>query len=159
MAAKDGSMATRVRALADPAAASLGVEVLDVQVTGPKGRRLVRVTADLADLEAADGMDIDTITSLTRALNAALDEHDPIVGGYTLEVTSPGADQPLRRARDFARNRGRDVEIEVGDDDETVTHRGEVVAVTDSEITLQLDQDTRSFPLDGITHARVVLPW
>ncbi|MCC5950433.1 MAG: ribosome maturation factor RimP [Nitriliruptoraceae bacterium] len=159
MSTKETAMATRIRELATPLAAALGVEVLEVRVNGPKGRRLVRLIADLADLEADAGLDIDTITTLSRELNAALDEHDPVPGGYTLEVTSPGADQPLTRPRDFARNLGREVTVDVGDEGDVTTHRGVVAGVTDTELTLQVDDDERTIALEAISAARVVLPW
>jgi ribosome maturation factor RimP len=164
MTTKETAIADHVRGLADPLAAALDVEVLDVRVSGPSGRRLLRVTIDLVDLDADDGVDIDTIATLTRQLNEALDEVDPVPGRYTLEVTSPGADQPLVRARDFARNRGREVKVAVTDAsadaaDEPVEHTGVVVAVTDTDLTLDIDDTELVVPLADIEQARVVLPW
>ena len=164
MTTKETAIADHVRGLAEPLAAALGVEVLDVRVSGPSGRRLVRVTIDLIDLDADEGVDIDVIATLTRQLNDALDEVDPVPGRYTLEVTSPGADQPLVRARDFARNRGREVKVAVtdasaDDADGPVEHTGVVVTVTDTELTLAIDADQLVVPLGDIEQARVVLPW
>jgi ribosome maturation factor RimP len=164
MTTKEAAIADHVRGLAEPLAAELGVEVLDVRVSGPSGRRLLRLTIDLDDLDADDGVDIDTIATLTRQLNAALDEVDPVPGRYTLEVTSPGADQPLVRARDFARNRGREVKVAVSDASadavaDPVEHTGVVVAVTDTDLTLDIDDTELVVPLVDIEQARVVLPW
>jgi ribosome maturation factor RimP len=164
MTTKETAIADHVRGLAEPLAGTLGVEVLEVRVSGPSGRRLLRVTIDLIDLDADEGVDIDTIATLTRQLNDALDEVDPVPGRYTLEVTSPGADQPLVRARDFARNRGREVKVAVTDasaDDaaEPVEHTGVVVAVTDTDLTLDIDDTELVVPLGTIEQARVVLPW
>ncbi len=164
MTTKETAIADHVRGLADPLATALAVEVLDVRVSGPSGRRLVRVTIDLLDLDADEGVDIDTVATLTRQLNEALDEVDPVPGRYTLEVTSPGADQPLVRARDFARNRGREVKVAVSDAsadvaDDPVEHTGVVVAVTDTDLTLDIDDTELVVPLADIEQARVVLPW
>jgi ribosome maturation factor RimP len=156
----EGRLPARVRALAEPIARDLGVEVLDVAVTGPKGRRLVRVTADAVDLEAGAGLDIDTIATISRRLGDALDEHDLVPGAYTLEVTSPGADRPLTRARDFARNVGRDVRItRHADAEDAPPLTGEVVAVSDEAVTVVTATGEVDVPLADIDHAMVVLPW
>jgi ribosome maturation factor RimP len=160
MTTDDAALPAQVRALVEPLAAELQVEVLDVQVKGPRGRRLVRVTADAADLDAAAGLDIDTIATLSRQLGDVLDAGDLITGTYTLEVTSPGADQPLTRARDFARNRGREVRLtRHHDDEEAAPMTGTVVAVTDDTVTLATADGELDVPLDDVDHATVVLPW
>lgn len=156
----DTTVAARVRDLAAPVAERLEVELLDVEVKGPKGRRVVRLTADSADLDAQAGLDIDVIARLSREVGKELDERDPVPGGYTLEVTSPGADRPLRRARDFARNVGREVRIvrtDGGDDEDQVT--GTLVAVTETDITLESDRAEVVVPLSDVDHGQVVLPW
>ena len=162
----DGStndpLAAGVLDLAEPLAEPLGVEVIAVDVRGQKGRRLVRVTADTRDLEAAAGLDIDTIATLSRRLGRALDEHDPIAGGYTLEVTSPGADRPLRRPRDFARNVGREVRVVAAEEADTTDaseRTGIVTAVTETDLTLEIDGTDHVVPLADVDHGVVVLPW
>jgi ribosome maturation factor RimP len=156
----EAALPGQVRALVDPLADALDVEVLDVQVKGQRGRRLVRVVADAADLAAAAGLDIDTIATLSRQLGDALDADDLIAGAYTLEVTSPGADQPLTRARDFARNRGREVRIARQQDDEGAPPlTGTVATVTDDAVTLTTPDGEVSVPLGDVAHATVVLPW
>jgi ribosome maturation factor RimP len=149
------TLVARVRDLAGPLAADLDVELIEIEVKGQKGRRLVRVTADSADLEAQPGLDIDVIARLSRDLSKLLDEHDPIPGGYTLEVTSPGADRPLTRPRDFARNIGRDVRV-VREEDELT---GTLLAVTETELTLESDRTEVVVPLADVDHGKVVLPW
>lgn len=155
----EGVLPARVRDLAAPIADELGVEVLDVTVTGGKGRRLVRLTADTVDLEAA-GLDIDTIATMSRRLGDLLDEHDLLPGAYTLEVTSPGADRPLTRPRDFARNVGREVRVtRHGDDEDVPPLTGEVVASTADAVTLATASGEVVVPFEDLDHARVVLPW
>lgn len=156
----DDALETSIRELAEPLAASLGVEVLAVEIRGQQGRRLVRVTADALDLEAEAGLDIDTVATFSRKLGKALDEHDPISGGYTLEVSSPGADRPLRRPRDFARNVGREVRLVPNDAAPSASERtGTVVDVTDTELTLEIDGVDHVVPLADVDHGTVVLPW
>ena len=158
--AEHDDLIAAVTELAAPIADRHEVELLDVVVKGPRGRRLVRITLDLIDPEAEGDLDVDTIASVTRELSKALDESDPIDGRYTFEVTSPGTDRPLRSPRDFRRNLGRDVRIERdlgADEREELT--GRLAAASEDQITLEIDGQDHDVPLGTITSARVVLPW
>ena len=152
----DDDLPRAVEELVAPIADQLGLEVLDLAVKGQRGSRMVRLTVDVADLDAEAGVDIDEVALLSRRVEEALDAHDPIAGGYTLEVTSPGADRPLTRPRDFARNRGRPVRVELTAGDEV---SGELAAVTDTTLTLTTDDGDRDIALDDVARGRVVLPW
>jgi ribosome maturation factor RimP len=157
MATPDDTAAARVRELALPVADELGVEVLDVVLAGARGRRVVRIVADTADVTAGSGLDVGTIATLSRRLGGALDEHDVLPGAYTLEVTSPGVDRPLRTPRDFARNVGRDVRLVCTDDRDELA--GTVVAADDEHLTLRIDGDEVEVPFADVDHGAVVLPW
>jgi ribosome maturation factor RimP len=151
----DAELPARLHDLAAPLAARLGLELDDVEVRGQRGSRKVRLIA-----YADDGLDIESVAKLSREVGEVLDEQDLIAGSYTLEVSSPGADRPLRRARDFARNMGREVRVVRRDDvegpDETT---GTVSAVDDDEITLDADGAEVTIPFEEIDHGKVVLPW
>ena len=154
----DDDLPRAVEELVAPLADELGLEVLDLVVKGQRGSRMVRLTVDVADLDAEVGVDIDEVALLSRQLEDALDADDVIAGGYTLEVTSPGADRPLTRARDFARNRGRTVRLELaGDGPGELT--GELTAVNETTLTLTTDDGDRDVALDDVTRGHVVLPW
>jgi len=143
----------RIAALAAPLAEVEQVELLDVEVKGQRGGRIVRLTAD-----ADGGLDIDRIAAVSRSVGDALD--DLIDGAYTLEVTSPGADRPLKTARDFARNVGRDIRVQrtAGSDGpgEVV---GKLVDASDESITLNVKGRSTTVGLAEIDHGKVVLPW
>ncbi len=151
----------RLVALAEPVAAEQGIDLVDVEVKGPRNRRVVRLVAD-----AEGGLDIDRIALLSRAVGDAID--DVVPGTYTLEVTSPGTDRPLRRLRDFERNVGRDVRIQrtqaaAADAPGEVT--GRVVAVDrgsdpdEGAITLEVKGDPVVVPIGDVDHGKVQLPW
>lgn len=145
----------RLVALAEPVAAEQGIDLVDVEVKGPRNRRVVRLVAD-----AEGGLDIDRIAELSRAVGDAID--DVVPGAYTLEVTSPGTDRPLRRARDFARNVGRDVRVQrtqaaAADAPGEVT--GTVVAATDDVVRLDVKGEEVAIPIADIDHGKVQLPW
>lgn len=160
MSQDESQLAERVRALATDVASGLEVEILDVVVKGSPGRRLVRLVADVADLTSPDGVDIDTIATLSRRLGDALDEQDTIAGSYTLEVTSPGADRPLRTPRDFVRNLGREVRVvrdEAVEGDREA--RGTLVAADEDAVTLEAAGEQVRIELTEVDHGAVVLPW
>ena len=164
----DDGLPERIRALAGPLADELGVELLEVEVEGTTGRRLVRVIADVrvalpAELdpdEPVAGVDVDVIAALSRDLGDLLDEQDVIAGAHTLEVSSPGAARPLRRAQDFARNLGRPVRLvwreDAGHPD---LDTGTLVAVRDEAIAVRAGDERVEVDLAAIDHATVVLPW
>lgn len=160
MTRDDGHLPQRVHDLAVPVAEQLDVAIVDVQVKGQRGRRLVRVVADVDSPQPGAELDVDTIATLSRRLADRLDEHDLVPGAYTLEVTSPGADRALTNPRDFVRNIGRQVRVWRADGvDGPRELTGTVVAVTDDEVTLEVDGDPVGVALDDVDHGKVVLPW
>lgn len=145
----------QIQELAEPLAEELEVELVDVEVKGQGNRRLVRLVAD-----AEGGLDVDVIAALSRKVGGALDERDLVPSSYTLEVTSPGVDRPLRRPRDFVRNVGREVRVvrvedAVGDHEVT----GTVVVADEGSVTLDVDGAEVVIALREIDHGKVVLPW
>lgn len=62
-------------------------------------------------LDKDEGITIDECASVSRRLAAALESEEIIEGSYNLEVSSPGLDQPLRLARQYKKNLGRDLKI------------------------------------------------
>ena len=97
------SEADELLALVEPLVTAAGLELFDVEVLP----RLVRVTVD----RDGGGVDLDTISDLTSALSSLLDGHDPLPGSYSLEVSSPGLERPLRRPAHYRRFEGSKVTV------------------------------------------------
>lgn len=145
----------RLVELAEPVATEQGIDLVDVEVKGPRNRRVVRLVAD-----AVGGLDIDRIAELSRAVGDAID--DVVPGAYTLEVTSPGTDRPLRRLRDFERNVGRDVRIQrtqAAAQDAPGEVTGRIVSATDGVVVLDVKGDEVVVPIEDVDHGKVQLPW
>lgn len=128
------------------------VELLAVEVKGPQNRRVVRLVAD-----AADGLDIDTIAAISRTVGPVTD--DLVDGGYTLEVSSPGVDRPLRTRSQFERNVGREIEVRHARGDTDTQTTGTLAAVDGDDVVLEVGKDTRRIPLGEVFEGRIVLPW
>ena len=146
----------RVRNLVAPLADDLGLSIYDLEYAGG----VLRITVD-----REGGVDIGTIGRLTKAVNRALDEADPVPGEYTLEVSSPGLERPLRTDAHFARSVGETVAIKTRagvEGDRRVT--GTLVAAADGQITVRpegaADPDaTRTLAIADIERARTVFAW
>ena len=82
---------SQVRTLVAPVLETEGLELFDVEVAGAAHAPIVRVFVD-----KREGIGLDEIAEATRYVSAALDEAGVPSGRYTLEVSSPGIDRPLR---------------------------------------------------------------
>ena len=98
-----------VHDVAAAVARAAGLELVDISIRGNSGRRLLRVDVDRC---GPRGVDLEDCQRVSRALGDALDESDLISTHYTLEVSSPGIDRPIRTADDIRRNTGRRIRVD-----------------------------------------------
>ena len=73
-----------------------GFELVDIEFVKEGGNRFLRVIVD-----KPGGIDIDDCSKISEYVSDKLDEQDPITEAYFLEVTSPGAERPLKKSQDF----------------------------------------------------------
>lgn len=147
-------LSSQVRALAEEIAQDLGLYIVEVQVRGQQGSRVVEVFAD-----ADAGVGLDQLARLSQDLEFALDADDVIQGRYLLNVSSPGADRPLRLPRQYRRHLGRSLRLTVTRDGEQEVLTGKLVGADDEAIELEIQHQRVRIPLDDVTDARVQLPW
>jgi ribosome maturation factor RimP len=91
----------RVLELGKQVADEQGVELFDIELLG-RGKLLLRVMID-----KEGGITLDDCERFSRSFEALLDVEDPIPMSYTLEVSSPGLDRPLKELKDFEKNIGK----------------------------------------------------
>lgn len=110
-------------------------------------------------LDADSGMSISKCAQVNRSLNAAIEEAGLFPDGdYSLEVSSPGVDEPLQGFRQYRKNTGRLLEVEPLEGPPVT---GVLKEVGEDSITLELtdkkkkETTTVSFPLDQIKKAVV----
>jgi ribosome maturation factor RimP len=154
----------RVRDIVEPLATDSGLTIYDIEFN--KG--LLRVT-----VEGPPDTDLDHLARLSRSISFILDEEDPVAGRYTLEVSSPGLERPLRNPGHFAGAVGETVTIKTYpgvDGDRRV--RGVLAEADDDGVLVRLaatgdsadsDDETpaanRRLAYDDIARATTVFDW
>ncbi|HZI37794.1 MAG TPA: ribosome maturation factor RimP [Acidimicrobiia bacterium] len=144
-----------VRAAAEPVLSSLGLELVDVEIVGSGRARTLRLTVD-----REGGIDLDTLAEANRPVVNALDAVEALSGPYTLELSSPGLERPLRSPADFRRFVGTTISVKSHDVVAGARrHRGVLAEADDDGIALEVDGEHRRFSYDAIASARTVFEW
>ena len=150
----------QIRVIAERVATANGLELFDLQLTRESQGWVVRVTIDRPGPAATpeDSVGIEDCATVSRELSTILDVDDPLDRTYTLEVTSPGLDRPLRHEADFRRFAGRTASIvlEAPLNGQTF-YSGRIEAVEDGHVVLLVGKRNRAhrIPLGGIKRARL----
>ena len=139
-----------------PLVEGLGLELVEATFRKEGGRRVLRVVVD-----RDGGVDLDTIAETSQKVSRRLDALD--FGGdaaYTLEVSSPGVERPLRTAADFAKRVGEKVRVKTFRPIEGGrAHVGEIVAADEEAVTVQVDGVDRTLAWSDIASARTIFEW
>ncbi len=148
---------TRVTELAGPLAASLGVELVEVEYRQEGGRMVLRLFID-----REGGVTLDDCAAVSRELAEVLDVEDFIHCRYSLEVSSPGLDRPLKKPADYERFTGRPVKIRtfelLPDDDGNLrkTFTGELLGLESGIVRLRLKEgQAAGIPLEKVAKANL----
>jgi ribosome maturation factor RimP len=140
-----------IRDVVEPVVTPLGLRIYDLVLAGPEVRLI---------LDRPGGVDIDTLEEASRRVAPVLEELDELPGPYTLEVSSPGVERPLRRPEHFAAAIGSEVSVKARNDDGAMERRrGVLTAAGPDTITIRLDDGERTIPIDAIDQARTVFDW
>jgi ribosome maturation factor RimP len=104
-----GDVVEYVREIANRVAGSYGLDIFDVQYRREGPGMVLRVQIDRpgSGSTAEESVSVEDCARVSRDLSAVLDVEDVVPTAYTLEVSSPGLDRPLRHAADYGRFAGR----------------------------------------------------
>ena len=149
----------QARAAAARVAGAYGLEIFDVQFRREAGGMVLRVQIDRPwpAATADDSVSVEDCARVSRDFSAVLDVEDLVPAAYTLEVSSPGLDRPLRRAEDYRRFAGRRAKVVMREKvDGQTFFKGRLGGVENDTVTIEDDQGTRhQVPLGMITRAHL----
>lgn len=148
----------RVWEIAAPLAQNEGLEIVDIELKHEGGRRgrILRLY-----LDKVGGPSVDELSRVSRGLSDQLDEHEDVVeGAYTLEVSSPGINRPLRRPEHFARFVGKKIRVHTRD---MINGRraflGELLEVSAEKISVNQDGAKYEIPFSLIEKSNYEHDW
>jgi ribosome maturation factor RimP len=141
---------SKVSRLAKQVAEELQVELFNIELSG-KDKLLLRITID-----KEGGVTLNDCERFSRSLEAILDVEDPIPVSYTLEVSSPGLDRPLRELKDFEKNVGklaRIITVEKIEDQNLFI--GRISRTNNKSLRLLVNNREIDLPFEKILRARL----
>lgn len=144
----------RLESLIAPSLESMGYELVRVQFQG-RQRPTLQVMAERKD---GAGMTVDDCADISRSLSALLDVEDPIEGQYVLEISSPGIDRPLTRAKDFETWAGFEAKIEAFHGvDGRKRFRGRLTGIDGDRARIETETGEVAIAITDIKSAKLVL--
>ena len=148
-----------IRAIAERVAQARGLEVWDIQSRREAIGHVVRVFIDRPGPAATpdESVSVEDCAEVNRELSTILDVEDPLPFAYTLEVSSPGLDRPLRNDGDYARFAGRLAKIVVSEAvDNQKAFEGRLRGVEKDAVLLEAPNGRmHRLPLKLITRGRL----
>ncbi|WP_069703520.1 ribosome maturation factor RimP [Bacillus subtilis] len=142
-----------VQEMAQPIVDSLQLELVDIEFVKEGQSWFLRVFID-----SDDGVDIEECAKVSEKL----DEADPISQNYFLEVSSPGAERPLKKKADFEKSLGKNVYIKTYEPiDGVKVFEGELAEFDGQTVTVEITIKTRkkriNIPYEKIANARLAV--
>lgn len=133
----------------EPTAREKGIEIVTIEVAGARKAPTIRVFID-----TPEGVSFDQLSSAQAWINGIMDEIDPFPGAYTLEVSSPGIDRPLRTPDHFSRFVGETVQIAcIKPVDGRSKWTGVLEGYREGDVMVRVDDAEVALELDNIKRA------
>lgn len=146
-------VAEKIKAIVEPVIESMGFELVRVTFGGDRRPKL-QIMAERSD----GSMTVDDCAILSQELSAVLDVEDPIETDYVLEVSSPGIDRPLTRAKDYERWAGFEAKLEMRTPiDGRRRFTGRLKGLKDDDVVVRLEDGEVRLPLEEIQKAKLVM--
>ncbi len=135
----------QLETFAAPVVAGLGYELCDLEWKHEAGGWILRLFID-----GPSGISHEDCVRVSRAVSAELDLADPIAAHYSLEVSSPGLNRPLRAEQDFRRFLGQRARIRtlssLGSDNPRRNFAGTLRGAESGKV--RIDVDGTEFEID-----------
>ncbi|MDP3730453.1 MAG: ribosome maturation factor RimP [Candidatus Omnitrophota bacterium] len=141
----------RVREIAEVYLRDHGIELIDIVFRREGPGLVLRITAD-----TPEGITVSECTGLNKFLSEVLDREDVIQDRYTLEVSSPGLDRPIKTDRDFERSMGKELELTTFEAiDGRKTYEGVLVGMDKENVVIERQGISTVIPRSKIALARL----
>jgi ribosome maturation factor RimP len=146
-----------VEGLVAPILTELGLELVEIEYVKEGKNWFLRVYID-KEL----GVDIEDCGLVSEKLSEKLDEVDPIPQNYFLEVSSPGAERPLKKEKDFNKAIGKNVYVKTYEPiDGEKAFEGTLLAFDGNSVTIEVKIKTRKktviIPYEKVASARLAV--
>lgn len=148
------SITETVKRIALPILEAEGLELVEVEYVKEGSNRFLRLFIDRDDRP----VDLDDCTRVSEKLSQELDAEDPIPDAYVLEVSSPGAERPLKREKDYRKAVGKHVHVTTFESIDGKNVFEGVLAEFDGQ-TLTVAERKKQFriPLGKVSKARLAI--
>ena len=137
----------------EPVASLVGFELVDVELSGSANSRIVRVFID-----KEGGLGIEDITEANHWVDRIVEENEPFSGPYTLEVSSPGIDRPLRTLGHFLRFSGGEAKLTTEAISGRANWTGTLEGVEGADVLLRIEDEVFRLPYEKIKKAHLKVP-
>ena len=145
----------KVREITERVGADKALEVVDVQMLGGGGTRVLRIFID-----KPEGVTHADCEFMSHQVGTILDVEDVVPGHYTLEVSSPGVERKLLKPGDFERFQGKKARITLHEPVENQRNwEGTLAGYQDGLITLETAGKIVHFRLDQVAKANLKFEW
>ncbi len=142
----------KVELVLEPVISSLGFDLVERELIFEKGRWILRLYIDNPE----KGVTIDDCSTISHAVDGVLDVENLIDRAYSLEVSSPGINRPLRKKEDFIRFKGETVKIKTKQPiDGRSNYKGMLQGMEGDVILVAIDGNIFRIPHDLLEKARL----
>lgn len=149
----ESPLVLKLTQLVAPVVEDFGCELVELQFRREAPGWVLRLVID-NEL----GIGIDDCAKVSREVAHLLEVEDPIEQSYSLEVSSPGLDRPLKNERDFVRCKGKKAKVVVREPiDGQNAFVGLIEEVTQESVTLRTDHGIIEVPFARMKKARLVI--
>ncbi|MED0674574.1 MULTISPECIES: ribosome maturation factor RimP [Aneurinibacillus] len=129
------------------------LELVEIEYTKEGANWFLRVYID-----KEGGVDIEDCGRVSEKLSKKLDEADPIPGAYFLEVSSPGAERPLKKEKDFERAVGRHVHVTTYEPiNGAKVFEGELISYDGKQLEIKEGKTSVVIPREKVASARLAI--
>lgn len=149
------SVVERIRELIEPIIEADGAFVIDIEIGGGKEGKSLQVYID-----TDTGITTKTCVDISRDLSKLIDAENIFSSRYYLVVSSPGLDRPLKYIRQYRKNIGRILNLEIKSDNKSENIRGVLSNVSEEEITIKItENEERDIKFSSVIKAIIETPW